>query len=114
MTKQKKSVKETRIQSENFLSKFNLNELIPQKHHPWIVLVVILILFLIFLNPLYFGNKTFQSGDILVIESMKPYLEKDRAGYTLWNPYIFTGMPAYALATGFKWFNVIWLSLNGS
>ncbi|MFN3695411.1 MAG: hypothetical protein ACK4UV_10415, partial [Ignavibacterium sp.] len=27
-------------------------------------------------------------------------------------PYIFTGMPAYALATGFKWFNLIWLSLE--
>ncbi|WP_304131419.1 YfhO family protein [Ignavibacterium album] len=112
MTKQKKSVKETRVQSENLLSKFNLNEIIPQKHHPWIVLVVILILFLIFLNPLYFGNKTFQSGDIFVIESMRPYLEKDRDGYTLWNPYIFTGMPAYALATGVKWFNLIWLSLE--
>lgn len=112
MTKQKKSIRETKSQSESFLAKFNLNEIIPQKHHPWIVLLVILILFLIFLNPLYFGNKTFQSGDIVVIESMKSYLEKDRDGYTLWNPYIFTGMPAYALATGFKWFNLIWLSLE--
>lgn len=112
MTKQKKTIKETKQKSEGFLSNFNLNELIPQKHHPWIVLVVIFILFLIFLSPLYFGNKTFQSGDILVIESMKPYLEKDRDGYTLWNPYIFTGMPAYALVTGFKWFNLIWLSLE--
>lgn len=111
MTKQKKSEKTTK-QSESFFSRFNLNEMIPQKHHPWIVILVILILFLIFLNPLYFGNKTFQSGDILVIESMKPYLEKDRDGYTLWNPYIFTGMPAYALVTGFKWFNLIWVSLE--
>ncbi|MGQ9643724.1 MAG: hypothetical protein ACUVT3_07700, partial [Ignavibacterium sp.] len=112
MTKQKKVSKETKTQSESFFSRFNLSELVPQKHHPWIAIVIILILFLIFLNPLYFGNKTFQSGDIIVIESMKPYLEKARDGYTLWNPYIFTGMPAYAIVTGFKWFNLIWVSLE--
>lgn len=112
MTKQKKSIKDSKPQSNSFFAKFNLNELIPQKHHPWVVLIVILILFLIFLSPLYFGNKTFQSGDIVVIESMKPYLEKVRDGYTLWNPFIFAGMPAYALAVGFKWFNLIWLSLE--
>ncbi|GMU96493.1 YfhO family protein [Ignavibacterium album] len=108
MTKQKKSVKETRVQSENLLSKFNLNEIIPQKHHPWIVLVVILILFLIFLNPLYFGNKTFQSGDIITMESMKNYIAKERDGFSLWNPYIFCGMPAYALGTEPTWFNLIY------
>ena len=112
MSKQKKVSKETKSQSESFFSRFNLNELVPQKHHPWIAIVIILILFLIFLNPLYFGNKTFQSGDIIVIESMKPYLEKARDGYTLWNPLIFGGMPAYALVVGFKWFNLIWVALE--
>lgn len=107
MTKQKKSEKPTK-QSESFLSKFNLNEMIPQKHHPWIVILVILILFLIFLNPLYFGNKTFQSGDIITMESMKNYIAKDRDGFSLWNPYIFCGMPAYALGTEPTWFNLIY------
>ncbi|MEP0861770.1 MAG: YfhO family protein [Ignavibacterium sp.] len=108
MTKQKKSTRETKPQSESFLAKFNLSEIIPQKHHPWVVLLVILILFLIFLNPLYFGNKTFQSGDIITMESMKNYIAKDRDGFSLWNPYIFCGMPAYALGTEPTWFNLIY------
>ena len=57
---------------------------------------IISLLFLIFLNPLYFGNKTFQSGDIFANKAMKSYVEKDRDGYALWNPLIFCGMPAYA------------------
>jgi hypothetical protein len=112
MSKQKVTSKLTKQTNDGFLAKFELKNLIAQKYHPLIVLAVILILFLIFLSPLYFGNKTFQSGDIMVIESMKPYLDKERDGFTLWNPYIFTGMPAYAIAVGFKWFNLIWLSLE--
>lgn len=112
MTKQKKSGKVAKSQSESFLAKFNLNQIIPQKHHLWIIFIVIMVLFLIFLSPLYFGGKTFQSGDITVIESMKPYLEKERDGYTLWNPYIFGGMPAYAIVTGYKWFNLIWVTVK--
>lgn len=107
MAKQKKSEKTTK-QSESFFSRFNLNEMIPKKHHPWIVILVILILFLIFLNPLYFGNKTFQAGDIITMESMKNYIAKDRDGFSLWNPYIFCGMPAYALGTEPTWFNLIY------
>lgn len=112
MAKQKPVSNLTKQSNEGILSKFELNKFLNPKYHPILVLVVILILFLIFLSPLYFGNKTFQSGDILVIESMKPYLEKERDGFTLWNPYIFTGMPAYAIAVGFKWFNLIWLLLE--
>jgi hypothetical protein len=113
MTKQKKVSKETKSQSESFFSRFNLNELVPQKHHPWIAIVIILILFLIFLNPLYFGNKTFQSGDIITMESMKNYIAKDRVGFSLWNPYIFCGMPAYALGTEQTWFNLIYMVYTG-
>lgn len=108
MAKQKNVIKTSKQNEESFLSKFNLNNLIPQKHHPWIVILIIFILFLIFLNPLYFGNKTFQSGDIITMESMKSYLEKDREGFSLWNPYIFAGMPAYALSTEPTWFNIIY------
>jgi len=108
MAKQKNIVKTSKQSEESFLSKFALNNIIPQKHHPWIVILVIFILFLIFLNPLYFGNKTFESGDIITMESMKTYLEKDREGFSLWNPYIFAGMPAYALSTEPTWFNIIY------
>lgn len=113
MTKQKKTTRESKSQSESFFSKFNLNELVPQKHHPWIAILVILILFLIFLNPLYFGNKTFQSGDIVTMESMKNYIAKDRVGFSLWNPYVFCGMPAYALGTEKTWFNLIYMVYTG-
>ena len=100
---QKKTVKET------VFSKFNLEEFIPQKYHVLAAILVIIILFLIFLNPLYFGDKTFQAGDILTSKSLQPYVENHGAGYTLWDPYIFCGMPAYALGLGFKWFNLIYV-----
>jgi hypothetical protein len=70
------------------------------------------LIFVIFYSPLYFGGKTFQSGDIITSESSKTYVEIHEGGYTLWNPYIFTGMPAYALATGYKWFNIIYVVTN--
>ncbi|MBK7230076.1 MAG: hypothetical protein IPH97_14670 [Ignavibacteriales bacterium] len=65
-----------------------------------------------FYSPLYFGGKTFQSGDIITSQSSKTYLENHKDGYTLWNPYIFTGMPAYAIATGYKWFNIVYVVTN--
>lgn len=108
MAKAKKKLSETKTQSDRFLSKFNLDEFIPAKHHIWIVILFLIILFLIFLNPLYFGNKTFQSGDIITMESAKPYIAKDRVGFSLWNPYIFCGMPAYAMGTEATWFNLIY------
>ena len=107
---QKKIVKET------FFSKFNLEEFIPQKYHVLAAILVIFILYLIFLNPLYFGDKTFQAGDIVTSRSILPYVKNHGPGYTLWDPYIFCGMPAYALGLGFKWFNLIYViiySLKG-
>ena len=103
---QKKAVKET------FFSKFNFEEFIPQKYHILAVILIIFILFLIFLNPLYFGNKTFQAGDIVTSRGNAPYVENHGEGYTLWNPYIFCGMPAYALGTDFKWFNLVYVALS--
>jgi Bacterial membrane protein YfhO len=73
---------------------------------------VILALFLFFFSPLYFGGKTFQSGDIITSMSAKTYLENHDGDYTLWNPHVFGGMPAYAIAVGYKWFNLIYVSIN--
>ncbi len=103
---QKKAVKET------FFSKFNFEEFIPQKYHVLAVILIIFILFLIFLNPLYFGNKTFQAGDIVTSKGNVPYVENHGEGYTLWNPYIFCGMPAYAIGIDFKWFNLIYVGIT--
>ena len=108
MTKAKKILNDAKSKKESLLSKFNLDEFIPAKHHVWIVILLIIILFLIFLNPLYFGDKTFQSGDIITMESSKPYISQERDGFSLWNPNIFCGMPAYALGTEATWFNIIY------
>ncbi len=110
-----KAKKETKIQKTvkpNFFNKFKLDEIIPAKYHILFAALVILILFLIFLNPMYFGGKTFQSGDIIASESAKPYVLKDREGFSLWNPHIFCGMPAYSLGTEQTWFNFIYMAFS--
>ena len=114
MSKQKKNVKKNEKESKSFLSKFNLEEILPQKHHVWVIILIIIILFLIFLNPLFFGNKTFQSGDIISSEAMRPYIDNHTGGYTLWNPLIFCGMPAYAIGVAPKWFNLIYVIVYGT
>lgn len=109
-----KAVKKTKVkpESESFLSKLSLDELIPQKHHILIVIVILFLLFLIFLSPMYFGSKTFYSGDIVSTEAMKPYIEQERDGYSLWNPLIFCGIPAYAVGTEFTWYNFIYVGFT--
>lgn len=107
-----KTKKETKVQQpvkQNFLTSFDINKIIPPRYHILLASISILILFLIFLSPMYFGGKTFQSGDIIASESAKPYIEKEREGFSLWNPHIFCGMPAYALGTEKTWFNLIYM-----
>ena len=111
-SKQKKSVKKTKPQKESALSGFSLNKFLPDKFQTIFLIVLILVIFLLFYYPLYFGGKTFQSGDIVTSQSVKTYIETHEGGYTLWNPYVFCGMPAYALATGYKWFNLIYVTVN--
>jgi len=106
MAKAKKTVKPQKLK-EGFLSNFELENILPQKYHVLAVILVIFILFLAFLSPMYFGGKTFQSGDIIATKAMQPYIEKDRDGFSLWNPLIFCGMPAYGIGTTFPWFNII-------
>jgi len=79
-----------------------------KKFHVLAVVLIVIILFLIFLNPLYFGGKTFQSGDIIASKSLHSYVESHTDGFTLWNPYIFCGIPAYATSTGAPWFNLFY------
>lgn len=110
--KEKKVVRTEKKSKETFLSSFSLDKIIPVKYQTIFMLVLILLIFLIFFSPLYFGGETFQSGDIITSVSLKPYVANHQGGYTLWNPYIFTGMPAYALAAGYKWFNIIYVVTN--
>ena len=97
-----KSAKSTKSQKENFLSTFSLSNYIPEKYQIGVFVLIILALFLFFFAPIYFGGKTFQSGDIITSMSAQTYLQTHTGGYTLWNPYVFGGMPAYAIAVGYK------------
>lgn len=111
MAKAKKT-QQTKSNQSSWLINFSIEKFIPKKFQLPVMLITIFLLFLIFLSPLYFGGKTFFSGDIVSIESMKSYVEKDREGYTLWNPYLFGGIPAYAISTGYKWFNLNWVAVE--
>ena len=112
MVKSKKGIREKQKEPRGIFGNFNLDDILPQKYHVLAVILVIIILFLAFLNPLYFGGKTFESGDIISSYSMQPYLQNHTTGYTLWNPLIFCGMPAYATSTGYKWFNMIYVGIS--
>ncbi|MDR3610571.1 MAG: hypothetical protein P4L27_08420, partial [Ignavibacteriaceae bacterium] len=94
-------------QAEKGLNSFNLDNIIPPKFHLLSAILIIILLFLVFLSPMFFGGKTFQSGDILASKSMVPYIDNHKDGFTLWNPLIFCGMPAYAIGTANIWFNLI-------
>jgi hypothetical protein len=107
-----KTVKTEKLKQETFLSSFRLNNYIPEKYHTLTFVLVILILFLIFFSPLYFGGKTFQSGDIITTKSTSTYLETHTGGFTLWNPYVFGGITAYAISVGYKWFNLIYVTID--
>jgi hypothetical protein len=110
--KSKQTPKTPKVEKQTFLSGFSLDKFIPVKFQFPFLLLIILLLFLYFFNPLYFGGKTFQSGDIITSMSAKSYIENHTGEYTLWNPYVFGGMPAYAIATGYKWFNLIWVAID--
>jgi hypothetical protein len=113
-TKQKKTIKKTKHEKESALAAFSFDKLVPSKYQLIFIAALILFVFLFFYSPLYFGGKTFQSGDIITSQSAKTYVENHEGGYTLWNPYVFCGMPAYAIAVGDKWFNLIYVSLTAA
>ena len=110
--KNTKSIKSSKDEKPTFFSTFSLSNYIPEKYHIPVFAIVILALFLFFYSPLYFGGKTFQSGDIITSQSSRTYVENHTGDYTLWNPYVFGGMPAYALAVGYKWFNIVYVTIN--
>ncbi len=112
MAKSKKTIQSKKNKSEGFFSKLSIEEVLPHKFHALAAILVIIILFLAFLSPLFFGDKTFQSGDIISSKSMHSYIENHGEGFTLWNPYIFCGMPAYAIGTSAKWFNLMYVGIT--
>ena len=112
MSKTKKQIRQTGQKPESGFMKFKFDKIIPKKYHTPASLIILVLLFLIFFAPLYFGGKTFDSADIITSKSMTNYVDKHGPGYTLWNPFIFCGMPAYAISVGYKWFNLIYVGIT--
>src|ERR1035437_2318317 len=112
MTKVSKN-RNQKKESESGFSSFNINKILPAKYQPITAILIILLLFLVFLSPMFFGGKSFQSGDIIASRSMIPYIKNHKDGFTLWNPLIFCGMPAFSAGgIGYVWYNLIWVGFN--
>jgi len=112
MSKTKKITPKKQVSKDTFLSKFDFVKYIPLKYQTILAIVISILFVIIFFNPMFFNGKTFQSGDIITIKSMQPYLTKDRDSFSLWNPLVFCGMPAYAFGSSLKWFNLLDLSTS--
>src|SRR4030043_1173662 len=104
--------KKKKIENEKSSSNFSINKIIPEKYQTLALFLIIFGVFLIYYSPMYFGDKTFESGDIVTVKSIRGFLENDREDFTLWYPYIFCGMPAYTLAVDYKWFNLIYVGFR--
>ncbi len=74
-TKQKKISKKTKTEKESTLAAFSFDKLVPSKYQLIVIAALILFVFLFFYSPLYFGGKTFQSGDIITSQNSKTYLD---------------------------------------
>ena len=97
--KQKKDLK-TKTQKETTAGKFDFGKFIPHKYQIPLALLIVLLLLAIFFAPIYFSDQTIQSGDIITQSSFKNF---DRDENSLWNPYIFCGMPMFGNA---GWYDI--------
>lgn len=103
MSKQKKiSVPQTQKKEVGF----SFGKIIPEKFQTPALLLLLLILIVLFFEPIFFGGKTVASGDLIQVKSLREYATKERDGFSLWNPYIFCGMPAVATSMSLRWFDI--------
>ena len=107
MAPQKRPVKAQKKENESTLNKFSFDKHIPIKYQPALAILFIIVLFMIFFAPLFFGGKIFQSGDITTGSSYET-LKKVTDHQMLWNPYIFCGLPSHVSGVGYsRWFDLI-------
>ena len=106
-----KLVKKSKLEKNDNTEK-ETKLLIPRKYQTLIALAVVLIVFMVYYAPMYFGNETFSSGDIVTAKSARTYIDNEHEEFTLWYPYIFGGMPGYALTVGYKWFNLMYVGFT--
>jgi len=100
-----KSIKKTSISKANEIG-ISFEKFIPEKYRTPALLLLILLLIIIFFSPIIFGDKTTQSGDLIQAKSLRAYAMKDRDTYSLWNPYIFCGLPAVVTSAAPRWFDL--------
>lgn len=85
---------------------FKFSNYVPEKYQTPALLILILLLILIFFSPVTFGDKTTSSGDLIQVKSLREYSSKDHDGFSLWNPYIFCGMPSAVTSMSLRWFDL--------
>lgn len=61
----------------------------------FVIFLIILILIIVFYSPVIFGDKTIQSVDAIQNKALREYVTKEKEGFTLWNPHLYCGVPAY-------------------
>lgn len=85
---------------------FSFSKIIPEKYQTPALLILLVLLILVFFSPITFGDKTTSSGDLMQVKSLREYVTKDRDNVSLWNPYIFCGMPAVATSMSLRYFDL--------
>lgn len=85
---------------------FLLEKIIPEKFQtPFFLMLIVFLLFLFF-YPVMFGGKTTYSGDLIQGKSLRQYALKERDGVSLWNPYIFCGIPAVVTSMSPRYYDL--------
>lgn len=110
----KKTKRPVRQKKEKQPAGFSLDSILPLKYQIPAALIILFVLLLIFLAPMYFGGQTFQSGDIMAHNSSAPYFDQEKDSFTLWNPYLFGGMPSYAIGIELPWFSLVYVIFYGA
>jgi hypothetical protein len=94
---------------EKFSVQKNITEAwksIPENLKTPLLFFIVILLLMFFYYPVTFGDKTIQSMDVLLNKALREYTSKDKEGFTLWNPHLFCGMPAYATAIAQRGFDL--------
>ncbi|MBN2091302.1 YfhO family protein [candidate division KSB1 bacterium] len=78
---------------------------------PWLwVTIIVAVLLVILYYQVLLGGKEFLGGDLLkATKCYEPFVDNafEKGIYPLWNPYIFSGMPAFASLSITPWVNFV-------
>jgi hypothetical protein len=107
----KKSEKEKKYEEskENYFSQKSISNAwksMPENLKTPLLFLVVIILIILFYYPVTFGDKTIQSMDVLLNKASREYTSKEKEGFTLWNPHLYCGIPAYATAVARRGFDL--------